>query len=409
MPAFWWRANVAVRWSPLVVLLASLGWGAVPVEGSYALAATATGASSIFVVGPLCAAFASWEAGRIRRSSLLAVPPARHPLTIASASLLPVVTVGVIALSIAIALRFVTFGVASPPSLEVLATAAAVLLGLCALGYGVGSSVSPVVAVPTTLLATYAWMVVPPALQPLWLRHLNGSWVTCCPVAGDIAPGAVGGATIVALGFGLAGALLVSRPLTRVRVAAAVVLPALGVGIGSLAVNDLGALPVVPRDVVQDCSSTEPAVCVYPEHGHRLEVVSDVARTAAPRWQALGAVVPASFEERLGGRLKPGFYVAAEADQDDLVSSLVTELLPPLPDCKGGGMSAASALAPLNSVLAIAGGMSADAAALRYGEEASAVATEVLDAPPPARRSWVQTNVDAVGRCDGTPVLTPPA
>lgn len=37
-------------------------------------------------------------------------------------------------------------------------------------------------AVPVALVTGYLWRVMPMAFEPLWLRHLNGYWPTCCRV-----------------------------------------------------------------------------------------------------------------------------------------------------------------------------------------------------------------------------------
>lgn len=328
------RWPVAIWLAPVVTALAVfVARSDIPIRvpEPYTVGLTGTALAAVFLVAPVCAAVAAWEAGRLRRAGWHVWPHARPMAVVAMRALTPVLAMGVVALSAALVVKFRSAGLLAVPDLRLVAKTLAVLAAHVVLGYAIGLRVPTIIAAASVLLVDYAWMVLPAAMQPPWLRHLNGTWISCCAVYVDVAPTALAAALLMAAGLAGAGLTLLQRPHAG-RIALAFALPVFAfVGASSL-VNSMGPDPVVPRsDSALVCSATEPRVCVWPEHESRLSEVSTAISRATASWKHAGfAVADIYTEQRTGGPSGSAvFGFSPQSRTVDVVGGLTTGIVPP--------------------------------------------------------------------------------
>lgn len=407
------RISPATWCGPILVVLAAAYTTVLSgTSDPYPLALTAEGAFTAFLVAPVCAACAAWEGGRLRRAGWASLPHVRSPLRIAMTSLAPVIAVGWLAISTAVLYTLRTARVVAVPDLRVMAATFVVVTAHALLGFAIGVRFSTVVAVPAVLLIDYGWMVLPHALEPVWLRHLNGSdtWLSCCSVATDVAPQALVGTLIVALGLaGTASMLLCARHAVR---RLAVVPAVLALSLGAVLVQGLGYDAVVPRDpAALVCSAGQPRVCVWPEHRDRLAEVTAIASTAASRWREADIGVPTEFSERstlsLGDR---SFGFSVQSRPSDILNALAYSLLPPVPQCALAGRTEPYIAADLvHAWLVEVAGMPDDEITKRFGPDVSRAVAAVRSLPLRQQRVWLKHNHTALQTCDVAPQLEPGA
>jgi len=406
-PAFWA--------SPILALLAILFvQGSIATPDPYPIALTTAGASSILLVAPVCAACAAWEGGRLSRAGWFALPHVRPQVVVALTAITPTLAVGMAVVSAAVVVTLLREGIVALPDLRVLGAAYAILGAHALIGFAIGAATPVVVAAPAVLLAGYAWMAMPAAVEPLWLRHLTGAWEGCCGVAEDLAPRAVIGAVVLAVGLAGSALLLMRRPADGLVLLLAPLPVAVGFVAGLLVVRGLGAYPVVGRDPsALVCAAGPPRVCVWPEHRERLAETAAIAEDLVAAWGATGIDVPAAFTEQLPPALPPdtrSFGIWSGADHSEIAAALSYGMLPPVPECaiKGQSRYPGGAAAPYVEAwfLAHAGAVADDARA-RFPPRVSAILSGVLSLPVDRQLIWLDRNLSALGSCGVEPELDP--
>ena len=406
------RINPGVWIVPILVILAVLATTAtgIPVQmpEPYLLALTAAGGTSVFVVAPVCAACAAWEGGRLRRAEWWTLPHTRSLPMIALASVTPIIIVGLVAITAAIAVNFWQAGIVAIPDARIALKSVVLVAAHALLGFAIGTRVRPVIAVPSVLLVDYGWMVLPVALEPVWLRHLNGTWSSCCMLSTDLAPQAFAGAVIVAFGLTATAVLLLRPSLRRAQLPVTIMPMVLVLGVGALLVRGLDWAPVVARDPsLLVCSSGQPQVCVWPEHRVRLEEVAALASDAATRWREVGIAVPDTFSEASSGSLlEHRFGFSLESRQPDIISSLAYSMLPPFPECAvNGEYLGGEALEYVYAWYADVAGLSRAGFENRFGPEVLSTIEVVRALPVEQQRAWLDRNLAAIRVCDVEPYL----
>lgn len=244
-------------------------------------------------------------------------------------------------------------------------------------------------------------MVLPSASEPLWLRHLNGAWMSCCLVDQEIAVRAVVGALAVNAAL-IAAAVLLTSELPR-RVAAASTVGVLVVGVvgGATAAAPLGAEPARPRQATMSCSAAEPQVCLWPEHAQELATVTAVAAEASAAWRVVGIAVPSRFTESLPGPDSASFGIVNGATRDQIVMSLATSLMPPWPSCaETDGYPAYPAFDRARLWLAQLAGVRTAPQDLGFEEEDVVAVRRVQSAPVEQQREWFEASRTALAGCD---------
>ena len=379
----------------------------------YSLALTSDGAFTVFLVSPVCAACAAWEGGRLRRARWVELPHVRSSLVVAGESLLPVCIVGFLAVFAAVMTELLGMDVLALPDLRVLAITFAIITAHALLGFAIGLHTPPVVSVPTMLLMTYSWLALPHALEPPWLRHLNGAgtWLACCSLATDLAPQVSAAVLVVAVGISGSAILLLHRHIQTYHYALAIVPTAIAFIVGASLVRGFDRDPGIARDAsLLVCAPGRPQVCVWPEHHSRLQEVSEIAASAAKRWQEVGIAVPDTFTEGVASsptERRFGFSLASQ--RSDIIGSLAYSLLPPGQDCTFDKPppypGAPYAEDYLLAWFATTAGMSQTDLASRTNPDVLGTVVQIQSLPSERQRAWLELNVAAMRACDWPPQL----
>ncbi|MCG8350142.1 MAG: hypothetical protein MI924_20445 [Chloroflexales bacterium] len=403
------RLSPAVWLSPLLICLGvlfAIDLGPAVLD-PYPLQVTAVGAAALFMVAPLCAACAAWEAGRWRRAGWLTLPHVRAPLARAVTVLAPTLLVGVIVCGLALGVMMGRAGIVLLPDLRVLAMACVGLLAYTLLGFAIGVHVPPVIATPTIFLGILLWMGLPRTTEPGWLRHLTGVWPLCCRINADLAPQALVGAMLVACGVLAAAVALLLTPGRIVRWLGAAAPLLAGLAVGSVLVRDLGVYPDVGRDpALLVCSQTQPRVCVWPEQQPRLDEVTALLTGAAQRWRDLGVAVPdtvgeAPYQDSSAVR---SFGFSMTASPAIILNALAYSLLPPFPSCGGDapylGFEAESWVL---AWLVLQAGATPEQVAGMYPPETLPIVAQVRAGSAAQQAAWYAHNRHALGACGVAP------
>jgi hypothetical protein len=235
-----------------------------------------------------------------------------------------------------------------------------------------------------------------------------------------LAPNAAAGAVIVALGLLITGGILIGEGwrLRPTAISLGIITAAL-LG-GATLVADLGPDPVVARDPSQlACrANAKLMVCVWPEHGTRLNEVAEIATQAVDGWRAEGISVPTIFTEAVSPQLRRGeasFGFSLRASHSDIQHALAYGLLPPWPACADvGSFPGIDAQVYVHAWLDATAGMATDelsqrfSASSRPGEPTALEAVQALrDASPEVRTKWLTANLAVLERCDLEPQPLP--
>lgn len=391
-----WRQTHLLLLAPPLALLASLiGLSDIPIRvpERYVLGLTAEALSSVFLVAPVSAALAAWEAGRFRRAGWHTWPHARPMFVVALRALVPVMAVALLSLGAAVAVRFVRSEVLAFPDVLLVAKTVAIVGAHVVFGFALGLNLPTTLAAPCVLILDYAWMVLPVSLQPVWLRHLNGTWISCCAVYVDVSPQAWMAAILVALAIGLAGLALMTLRSASARLGGVVAPLGVAALVASALVSSLGPDPVQPRSsAALVCADSHPRVCVWPEHRDRLATVGPVIVRAASAWHAAGFPTAGEYTEQrnaTAGDAVP-FGFAPRSRDVDVVAGLTATLVPFI-RCDPGA-------APLHDsrdyarawLLGIA---SLDLRQAGYPAEVAAQVDAIREEPMQLQRAWFDRHV----------------
>ncbi|MEU2119474.1 hypothetical protein ABZ567_28375 [Streptomyces sp. NPDC016459] len=264
-------------------------------------------AIALFIIGPLLAGAAAVDASRLSRAGnihlvLATRRPYRPYLRAAAWCAGPVLVVHLLTIAAALIIG----GVPGNPPWPALTAAVAVqclaVYWYVAIGSAIGRLAGPLMAGATAAVFTFT------------LMHLLGSGSS-----GRFEPLALGGATVSRLGyqyapgylmaqtvfFTLTGAALLLLPI-RLRSGRRTLTAAATLTLVLLAATVIAAQHTLPaRRLVTDaapptdCTTTAPAVCLYPEHARfRGQINRHVATlTAAARSHGYAALIPERVEE----------------------------------------------------------------------------------------------------------------
>lgn len=315
--------------SPLLVLVAIAYSGTLVLAADrYSLERWSQGTFVVFFIAPLAGAMSAWEIGRLRGGGQLSYPAVRSRLAILANTLWLPLLVAVAALAIS---GFYVAG-SLPPVARTL-DLVFIVVAQMSVGAGLAFWVPRLVAAPFVLIGGYLWLVMPLAIEPLWLRNLTGLWSSCCDISDEIAPRALAATLSVHLGviaFGLA--LILARKVWIGLVVGAVCLAVSG-GVGVALVKDLGPDPVRARTSPLVCSTDQVTICVWPEHETSLGTIAGTTRTAVASWRASGIPAPATWTEAKSGSGGTYFQAPSATDEDAIRAAIAYALVPPVPAC----------------------------------------------------------------------------
>lgn len=285
------------------------------------------------------------------------------------------------------------------------------------LGFAIGLHIRPVIAVPGILLLDYIWMVMPPAFNPPWLRHLTGAWTGCCDVTTSLDTRASLAVTSLSLGLAVTAFLLVRAPLEEWHFGVAMIPIILSFSAGAWLVHALGPDPIVPRSGSLVCSNGTPQTCVWPEHRGQLARIAPLAVQADAAWLEAGVPGPERYSELRAAALPPGvgsirLQPSLPQDNRDILVSLAYGALPRPPACAVTG----TAPWPGGAAAPYVAAWFADVAGVPLSDLQAAVSPDVIEkvaavraTPPADQANWVKQNMAANRDCTVPPLLEPPS
>jgi hypothetical protein len=410
-------------WLALPLILLSLIYAASYQPASddpYNVALTAAATVSLGFVAPVCAALAAWEGGRLRRAEWWNLPHVRSLAGVATWSLVPVVLAGLLAVLAGAAVELAKGGLLAVPDLRLLGLSVLVIAAHSVVGFAVGLRVPVVIAAPSVLIGSYLWMAFPRAMEPLWLRHLNGSLSSCCLLQDELAPRAVAAAAVVAAGMVIGGATLLAQHWRWRNLALTLGALVLSFVIAVPLVAGMGPDPAVPRNAEElVCrQGSGVTVCVWPEHTGRLDEVLELTTQAVDRWEATGLPVPTTYSEQRATQLEAGsssFGFSRRSSRGDILHALAYGLLPPWPPCADtGSYPGFDAQDAVHAWYDATAGMSMADLAQRFPPSGAPGVPSPLDilralraTSPQARAAWLAANLAALASCDRAPQLLP--
>lgn len=226
---------------------------------------------------PFLSVAATWTAVRLRAAGWYTRPHARARARLGVEVVAPLVAIGAIAYVVVGMYAMWRDETLGWPGAGVPTVYVSILVATCTWGYALGRWLRSWIATSLALLSTFAVLGFPPALEPVWLRHLYGISSLCCSIEKSVNTKVVIAATVVAVGSGVMGALVASvapgttdyktarRRAQRLALALCAYLGAVAVGVNL--VHTLPAEPVQPRHGNPSCEPVGAVVaCAWPEH-----------------------------------------------------------------------------------------------------------------------------------------------
>jgi hypothetical protein len=405
------RSSIAVRIAPLALLLVVI-YTRMPLVDlePYWLAVSAQASGAVVILAPVCAAVAAWEADRRRRGRVASWAPARHPLIIVLAAVWPVALLALAGFLTA-AFTATTAAAGAPGWFDLrfpLVTAAVVAV-FTLLGHMVGSVLRAVYAVPTMLVGTLGWLILPPTSDRFWIRHMTGNYLyECCSVETTIDPRALWAPLILAVGLVMALVLLLIRPGWPTGVVATILLVAAAGG-SYATVRDLGPDPVLDRVDGLTCQEERGiTICAWREHRQQLPRAALALRPAVERLTQAGFPTPTVItEQRTASATRWTFTSNAAMTDEQVVFSLASGLLPPMPDCAEHGPWPAGPLTvPVRVWLSRTAGIPRQSLIGQVDQAALDLVDQILQRPVPAQWSWFVAMRTALNGCNPLPART---
>lgn len=395
-------------------LAAAFGAEAVTTPDPYRLALTANVTSALFVIAPIVAALAAFQGGRWRGGGWDHSGSARSGIRIATGPVAKCALVGVAGLSVGLALKWRSERPGGGPDAVLVALAVLVLIAHAALGWSVGTRAAPVLAVPAVLAFDFAWMALPVGYPPLWLRHLNGAYFSCCNPPESLSGRAVAATALVALGMLGAAALLRNRDGGLHR-AWAVLPVGAAVGLAAIPAHLLGPDPTKARTTGLVCAGSATVLCLWEEHEALRprvgETVSDVSRV----WSQANLRLPEKLSEELPSASQSGvgaLAVSTLASREEIALAVSDAFLPASPPLCAAepGVTYDGALARENLLawLALGSSVPKQLIAVRVSRQAADVATRVQAAAAVPQQEWALRALDVVRTC-GMRTPVPPS
>lgn len=273
-------------------------------------AAVETGNTMIAIIGPIVAGKAAWDISALRKGQVFQYPNVRSHWQIFGRALMPIMAWGMTCMAViqVVCARYArdSFRIADA---VVLLTAALMVVGLALFGAMCGMVLQRLWATAATIVIVFFGLLFPSAVQPMWLRHLNGYEdamgipntmlsirAVCAPVLVYIA---LIICCITVLGMTAqrsAHAMNYSIRRLVVAFAASVALVVIAV----LLALPFGSAPVVARDTSTICAqSGSTKVCVWPEHEEYLPQLVDDVHKFDETLSAAGITVPVMVSERI--------------------------------------------------------------------------------------------------------------
>lgn len=312
-------------------------------DGGYALSSAANAAQSTALTYGLAGAAGALASARLAAAGWLDAPIARSRYIMLTQLVWTIVLAAGSAVAITFAWGMARDGALAWPGWQIPLSSLALLVAAVSVGVLLGRYLRPWLASATSLTLAYVVLGFPPALEPLWLRHLVGVSGSCCLIDQTVAPNVVFATTGLALAVSVAAMLLATPgparyggpPLApRLTSAVAAVSVAAGVAVG--AVSDFGPDPVIPRSGNPECVSPNsvPTICVWPEHRAAVRDYTPMLAAVA-RIEARAGLTPTrTFSEQPARQFDQiALYLRSRSDERTRLDDVVNALAPGLDKC----------------------------------------------------------------------------
>ncbi|MFE6714154.1 hypothetical protein [Streptomyces sp. NPDC057695] len=360
-------------------------------------------AQSSFLLGftvPACAACAAWEGARIRRSGILASTPVRSPLAIALSVVIPVLVLGLIAVLLPLLMLLpYAQGIPGGATFAIVGLELLLVTAHSFLGYAAGFVLPRLLAAPAVLMATWLWMAYPAALEPFWLRQLNGHNLNeCCSLDQVVADRAVVAPALVAGGLLLAALIWIRGRRFAARALAPVVV-ALGLTAGAVIGMPLGYKAGSPRAASElTCDSGTPAICLWPEQMQEATAIRSLSSRAAERLAQLDVPVAPQLT-----------MPSVQPRADQIIASVALSAIPGAPPrcAESGPWPGNVAQGPLMAWLVQTAGADARFVQGSYTSEDVRTVEQVRSLPEADQTRWFRTNAATLKNCVERPALNP--
>lgn len=340
--------------APILVILGLLHFSATPpAPEAYSVRRWALGLSIVFLVGPAASGCAAYIVSRLKNADIFARRWKRERLILPRAL---GTTLGVSTILV------VGFGIYqagfSLPDPRLFLVALMALLQMLAWGAIAALLLPSLLAVPLALVGGYMWMVFLMTVEPLWLRHLNGYWPTCCTI--DQVPSLHGamGVTLVAFSAWIGAYGLLVKKLHKLRAVLSFLI-CLAMFSGSLfSVHHLEADPVEPRVSGLSCSPLDGngELCLFKEHEKYREHAEQFITQMSKAW---GDVVPVGQVRYSESSYETNALLVdfSPKRREEEVAMLAQAHLPPFPQCNNLPYENGQARDAIYEALVILGGV----------------------------------------------------
>ncbi|MER7005313.1 hypothetical protein ABT297_20015 [Dactylosporangium sp. NPDC000555] len=378
----------------------------------YWTAATANADLMLFIVVPVCAAVAAWEGARHRIGRIDTMTIVRRSWQVALVAVAPTLVMGLLGIAAAVASTApAAVGAPGLPDPWLIAVYILVMAGHTVVGYGLGRWLPPALALPISLAGSYVWLAYPAAIEPFWIRHLNGlSFEGCCTIDRSPSPRALLATAVfaVALGAGVLSALAGTRRMRAVGGAALTVLSIVAVTVAL----PLGPSADAPRGGSVRCEGSKPVLCLWPEQEGSRGLVHAALASSYARLADVGMPLPAVVTAR-EAEARDAIFVglAARPEPRDVVLSLVAGAVPgTVPDCATRGeWPGANSHVALTAWLALAAGVPASDLDGVAPPELIDLASRVRRLSNERQLAWYHANLAPLQDCTTQPRLDPSA
>ncbi|NYT94260.1 hypothetical protein [Salinispora sp. H7-4] len=338
-----WRARAEIYVTGPMLALVLLQGTAVAdtVTSGYWMGAVAKANLMLFILVPLCAVCAAWEGARHRGGGVNELGIARPVWVVAAVAVAPTLVMGVLGVAAAVVSTApAAVGAPGGPPLGLIGAYLVVMAGHTIVGYGLGRWLPPALALPASLGGSYVWLAYPAAVEPFWIRHLNGlSFESCCSIAYQPDGRAVLATVLFAVGIGV-GTLIALGGSRLSRIGGAVSGTALLLVAVTVALP-LGPAVGGPRDGAPRCAGQRPTLCLWPEQEQARDVIHPVLASAYSRLGEVGLMLPETVTSDVRaadtkqGNAAEAVFIGPPARPDpqvvvwSLANSFVPDTLPP--------------------------------------------------------------------------------
>ncbi|GAC81541.1 hypothetical protein GM1_037_00120 [Gordonia malaquae NBRC 108250] len=255
------------------------------------------------------------------------------------------------------------------------------------------------ISVPLMLVVGYLWMVMPGAVQPYWIRNLNGSWIGCCGIESELSATVFWAGTIQNLAIALAALVLITTVGNQRRaiwISIAIIIPLAAAFIGAASTSDVGPTADVERSTPLVCSSSdEVTYCTWPEISDDDGNVAAIIASVRTDWKRAGFDSPGTYRAITTSPSEVVFMIIPDAPDIDIRQSLTNAVVNHLPVCAENPSGYAPALDPIELWLLRRSGVNANTDVPGVTE----LVQRIEQKSPAKQAAWLDRTLNAIANC----------